>query len=94
MEACSKASANTLHKKIVDQISAVENFTAFKKLMLKRNQELNQQAIKMMEHKEASAKKKAIIAAGGTVEPDVKADSNKLEGGANIAVSEEDNLRD
>jgi protein-disulfide isomerase-like protein with CxxC motif len=37
MDACDKASTNPLHKKIVDQITAVENFTAFKKLMVKRN---------------------------------------------------------
>ena len=43
--ACEKASTNPLHKKIVDQITAVENFTAFKKLMVKRNQELNEQAL-------------------------------------------------
>jgi hypothetical protein len=42
MDACDKASSNPLHKKIVDQIIAVENFTAFKKLMTKRNQELNE----------------------------------------------------
>lgn len=37
MDACEKASGNPLHKKIVDQIIAVENFVAFKKLMIKRN---------------------------------------------------------
>jgi protein-disulfide isomerase-like protein with CxxC motif len=37
MEACEKASANQLHKKIVDQITAVDNFSAFKKLLVKRN---------------------------------------------------------
>ncbi len=46
--ACEKASGNPLHRKIVDQISAVDNFVAFKKLMVKRNTELNEQAIKMM----------------------------------------------
>ena len=48
MDACSKASHNQLHKKIVDQIIAVDNFMAFKKLMIKRNQELNQQALLML----------------------------------------------
>ncbi|MFS8160141.1 MAG: hypothetical protein ACMG6E_08010 [Candidatus Roizmanbacteria bacterium] len=37
-----------MHKKIVDQIIAVDNFMAFKKLMIKRNQELNQQALFML----------------------------------------------
>ena len=41
LEACGKASKNPIHKKIVDQITAVDNFIAFKKLMWKRNQELN-----------------------------------------------------
>lgn len=37
VEACDRASKNPLHKKIVDQIMAVENFLAFKRLMVKRN---------------------------------------------------------
>jgi hypothetical protein len=41
MQACAKAEKNQLHKKIVDQIIAVDNFVAFKKLMCKRNAELN-----------------------------------------------------
>ena len=49
MQACAKAEKNPIHKKIVDQIVAVDNFVAFKKLMCKRNAELNQQAMKLME---------------------------------------------
>lgn len=41
-----------MHKKVVDQISAVDNFMAFKKLMLKRNSELNEEALRMMLEKE------------------------------------------
>ena len=48
LEACDKASHNPIHKKIVDQIVAVDNFVAFKKLMCKRNTELNEQAMKML----------------------------------------------
>ena len=48
LDACQKASTNNLHKKIVDQITAVDNFVAFKKLMVKRNTELNEQAIRML----------------------------------------------
>ena len=48
MEACQKAEKNIVHKKIVDQIIAVDNFMAFKKLMCKRNAELNKEAIKML----------------------------------------------
>ena len=42
MAACEKAGQNQVHKRIVDQIVAVDNFIAFKKLMTKRNSELNQ----------------------------------------------------
>ena len=49
MHACEMANTKPLHKKIVDQITAVDNFVAFKKLMLKRNQELNEQALHMIE---------------------------------------------
>lgn len=42
VEACEKAALNPIHKKIVDQIMAVDNFLAFKRLMVKRNNELNQ----------------------------------------------------
>ena len=41
MEACDKSATNRIHKKIVDQIVAVDNFVAFRKLMCKRNNELN-----------------------------------------------------
>ena len=52
LDACQKASSNLVHKKVVDQISAVDNFMAFKKLMLKRNSELNEEALRMMLEKE------------------------------------------
>jgi hypothetical protein len=48
MTACDTAEGNPIHKKIVDQIVAVDNFVAFKKLMCKRNSELNKQAIAML----------------------------------------------
>jgi hypothetical protein len=48
LEACDKASQNPVHKKVVDQITAVDNFMAFKKLMIRRNTELNEEALKMM----------------------------------------------
>ena len=49
MEACGKAEGNPIHKKIVDQITAVDNFVAFKKLMCKRNADLNRQAQAMLQ---------------------------------------------
>ena len=48
MHACKNAESNPIHKKIVDQIVAVDNFVAFKKLMCKRNGELNKQAMLML----------------------------------------------
>lgn len=49
MEACQRAESNPIHKKIVDQIMAVDNFLAFKKLMVKRNAELEKQTAEYME---------------------------------------------
>ena len=56
MGACEKAEKNPVHKKIVDQIVAVDNFVAFKRLMCKRNAELNQQAMKLIEKQATKAK--------------------------------------
>ena len=47
-QACMKASANPLHQKLVAEILAVDNFSAFKKLMQKRNKEMNEQAMQAM----------------------------------------------
>jgi hypothetical protein len=41
-----------MNKRIVDQIAAVDNFIAFKKLMLRRNSELNEESLKLMLKKE------------------------------------------
>ena len=38
LQACDRAEKNPIHKRVVDQIMAVDNFIAFKKLMVKRNQ--------------------------------------------------------
>lgn len=59
VKACEKAAANPVHQKIVDQILAVDNYLAFKKLMVKRNNEMNQQAMAMeMVNQGAQQKKK------------------------------------
>lgn len=47
VKACETAAKNPLHQKIVDQILAVDNYMAFKRLMVKRNGEMNQQAMAM-----------------------------------------------
>ena len=44
-EACATSTSNPVHKKLFDQILAVDNFIAFKKLMVKRNTELNNEAM-------------------------------------------------
>ena len=62
VEACQRAESNPIHKKIVDQIMAVDNFLAFKKLMVKRNAELEKQTAEYME--KMAAKK----ASGGTTD--------------------------
>ncbi len=59
--ACQKAEANPIHKKIVDQIMAVDSFLAFKRLMVKRNNELNKQAMELYE--KATAAKTAATGA-------------------------------
>ena len=47
VEACERAARNPVHQKIVDQITAVDNFVAFKKLMVKRNMDFEKQVIAM-----------------------------------------------
>ena len=47
-EACEKANANPVHKKLVSEILAVDNFSAFKKLMQRRNKEMNQLAMRSL----------------------------------------------
>ena len=70
LQACERADGNPIHKKIVDQIVAVDNFLAFKKLMVKRNQELNKQAAELFE--KMKQKQQAASTEG---KPDEKADT-------------------
>ena len=53
LDACHKAQSNPVHGRVVDQITAVDNFLAFKKLMIRRNTELNEEALTMMLQKES-----------------------------------------
>ena len=74
VDSCKRAEKNPVHKKIVDQILAVENFMAFKRLMVKRNQELNRQAILLYEKQQKSAKdggsaEEAKVQVGAPVDP-------------------------
>lgn len=52
-EACIKATKNPTHKMLLSEIMAVENFLAFKKLMVKRNRELSEEAMQLMKAQEA-----------------------------------------
>lgn len=52
-EACIKATTNPTHKMLLSEIMAVDNFLAFKKLMVKRNKELSEEALQLMNAKEA-----------------------------------------
>jgi hypothetical protein len=52
-EACIKASNNPTHKMLLSEIMAVDNFLAFKKLMVKRNKDLTEEAYQMMNAHEA-----------------------------------------
>ena len=48
INSCQKARQKRSHKKIVDQIMAVDNYDSFKTLMMKRNKELNEEALTMI----------------------------------------------
>lgn len=53
--ACEIASQK-IHKSIVNQLLAVENFLLFKKMMMTRNKQLNEEAIKQMKATESPTK--------------------------------------
>lgn len=53
-----------MHKKIVDQLTAVDSFVAFKKLMVKRNEELNKQAMEMYEKQKEQKKGELGVTTG------------------------------
>lgn len=59
LKACENAEKNPIHKKIVNQIIAVDDFVAFKRLMCKRNAELNKQALAMLQEQAAKTKPEA-----------------------------------
>ena len=52
-EACIKAPSNPTHKMLLSEIMAVDNFMAFKKLMVKRNKDLSEEALQLMHAREA-----------------------------------------
>lgn len=48
LAACHQAKSNKNHWKIVKQILLVENFEEFKKIMLKRNADIERKALSLM----------------------------------------------
>lgn len=52
-EACIKSATNPVHKMLLSELMAVENFLAFKKLMVKRNRELSEETLQLMNATEA-----------------------------------------
>lgn len=52
-EACIKATSNPTHKMLLSEIMAVDNFMAFKKLMVKRNKDLSEEALQILHAREA-----------------------------------------
>lgn len=100
-EACIKSSSNPTHKMLLSEIMAVDNFLAFKKLMLKRNRELNQEAMALMQAQEAGIDPNTLYqdGYGGYSEDDEIAraiqaslELEKKSSGASPALSEEDEL--
>lgn len=48
VNACDAADKKEENKKIISQLLSVDDFIAFKKLMLQRNKELNERALKYL----------------------------------------------
>ena len=93
MEACEKAYQNPIHKRIVDQIVAVDNFVAFKKLMQKRNAELNQQALKLYQkNQQKEQAKKPTDGATPTEKGDEKGE-DKLKNAEKLIADQEKMLK-
>ena len=94
MEACEKADGNPIHKKIVDQIVAVDNFVAFKKLMVKRNAELNKQAMAMLKKQAQNAEEaKGNEPVGETIKPTIMNSSEKKKNTESMVAEQEGNIK-
>ena len=97
MEACEKADSNPIHKKIVDQIVAVDNFVAFKKLMVKRNAELNKQAIAMLkkqaQNAEESKSNEVNESSADTLKPTIMNRGEKKKNTETILAEQEGNIK-
>jgi len=65
--ACELSTHHKTHYKLVQQILAVEDFFSFKRMMIRKNQEFNEMALKSM--LEAEQRAKGELPASGTEPP-------------------------
>ncbi|CAG9334924.1 CFAP36_2 [Blepharisma stoltei] len=78
LKVCEKGLKNRMHHRIFEQILACDNFLSFKKLMIKRNKELEVEAMEMLQ-KEGFATEQEFN--------EVKAESDEAEIEAAVALS-------
>ena len=53
--ACQKSDSNPTHKRITQQILSVDDFLAFKKMMIKKNMQINEIALKELMKNETNS---------------------------------------
>lgn len=53
-----QAASQKVHKSVINQILAVDNFLLFKKMMITRNKQFNEWAVKKLKEKEGKVDKK------------------------------------
>ena len=79
-EACERARYASRHNKVVfEQLMAMEDFLTFKKLMVKRNMELELEAVQMMQQESVPIVKLPLVAAAADAEAKAKAEKEASE---------------
>lgn len=100
-EACIKSTTNPTHKMLLSEIMAVDNFIAFKKLMVKRNKELSEEALQLMNAREAGIDPDMMYEGIGSSEDDeiaraiqasLELEEAKKSGHVSTPVDEEDEM--
>lgn len=101
-EACIKSATNPVHKMLLSELMAVENFLAFKKLMVKRNRELSEETLQLMNATEAGIDPNLIyqqVNYGGTSSEDdeiaraIRASLETTKSGGTPETEEEEMMR-
>ncbi len=89
VKACNKGVKTPAHRRIFEQVIACDNFLSFKKLMIKRNRELEAEALKMMQQEEEAITQEEVDTAF------MKRDEAELEHAIalSIAIEEERNRK-